>query len=75
MSLRFWEKNPLPKEHKERVLRQKKKRFEKSGAMIEAIYCHIHYYNHQRSHTALKVPPVTYAMKIGSDTLLHNLGT
>ena len=30
-------------------------RFDSSGELIEAIYQHIHYYNHQRIHTALKM--------------------
>lgn len=50
-------------------------RFETSGEMIEAIYWHIHYYNQHRIHTALKMTPVTYAMKIASDNGLHKLGT
>ena len=50
-------------------------RFETVGEMIEAIYRHIHYYNHSRIHTALKMPPAKYAMKISSDTCLHKLGT
>lgn len=36
-------------------------RFETPGAMIEAIYWHIHYYNHQRIHTVLKMPPSVFA--------------
>jgi putative transposase len=50
-------------------------RFDTSGEMIEAVYWHIHYYNHHRIHTALKMPPVTYAFKIDSDNCLHKLGT
>lgn len=50
-------------------------RFETPGTMIEAIYWHIHYYNHHRIHTALKMPPSAYAMNIGSDNSLHKLGT
>ena len=50
-------------------------RFETPGEMIEAIYWHIHYYNHHRIHTALKMPPFVYAMKIVSDNGLHKLGT
>ena len=42
---------------------------------IEAIHQHIHYYNHQRIHTALKMPPAVYAAQTFSDTCLQNLGT
>jgi putative transposase len=50
-------------------------RFESVGEMIEAIYRHIHYYNHSRIHTALKMPPAIFAAKTFSDTCLHKLGT
>lgn len=50
-------------------------RFDTSGEMLESVYWHIHYYNHHRIHTALKMPPVTYALKIDSDKGLHKLGT
>lgn len=50
-------------------------RFETAGEMIEAIYRHIHYYNHSRIHTALRMPPAIYAARIFSDTCLHKLGT
>ena len=50
-------------------------RFESAGEMIEAIYRHIHYYNHARIHTALKMPPAVYAARTFSDTCLHKLGT
>lgn len=50
-------------------------RFETPGAMLEAIYGHIHYYNHHRIHTALKMPPIAFAMTITSDNGLHKLGT
>jgi putative transposase len=36
-------------------------RFESPGELIEAIYGHIHYYNHHRIHTALKMPPTAFA--------------
>lgn len=36
-------------------------RFETIGELIEAIYQQIHYYNHERIHTALKMPPAVYA--------------
>lgn len=36
-------------------------RFETIGELIEEIYQHIHYYNTQRIHTALKMPPAVYA--------------
>lgn len=49
-------------------------RFESVGEMIEAIYRHIHYYNHSRIHTALKMPPAIYAAQTFSDTCLQKLG-
>ena len=49
-------------------------RFESVGMLIEAIYHHIHYYNHQRIHTALKMPPAVYAMETFSDNCLHKMG-
>jgi putative transposase len=50
-------------------------RFETAGEMIEAIYRHIHYYNHRRIHTALRLPPAVFAAQTFSDTCLHKLGT
>lgn len=43
-------------------------RFESPGAFIGAIYEHIHYYNHDRIHTALKMPPAKYAQLISENT-------
>jgi transposase InsO family protein len=42
-------------------------RFESTGALFEAIYHQIHYYNHERIHTALKMPPAAFATQLGSD--------
>lgn len=39
-------------------------RFETVGELIEAIYQQIHYYNHDRIHTALKMPPAVYAQLV-----------
>jgi transposase InsO family protein len=50
-------------------------RFDTPGKMLEAIYQHIHYYNHDRIHTALKMPPALYAAQTFSDTCRHKLGT
>jgi putative transposase len=50
-------------------------RFASAGEMIEAIYRHIHYYNHSRIHTVLKMPPAVYAAQTFSDTCLLQLGT
>jgi putative transposase len=50
-------------------------RFESAGEMIEAIYRHLYYYNHQRIHTALKLPPAVYALQRFSDTCLQKMGT
>jgi putative transposase len=36
-------------------------RFEFVGELFEAIHHHIHYYNHHRIHTALKMPPTVFA--------------
>jgi len=36
-------------------------RFETVGELIEAIYQQIHYYNYDRIHTKLKMPPAVYA--------------
>ena len=36
-------------------------RFEFVAELFEAIHHHIHYYNHQRIHTALKMPPALFA--------------
>ena len=50
-------------------------RFASIGELIDAIYHHIHYYNHHRIHTALKMPPAVYAAQSFSDTCLHKVGT
>ena len=36
------------------------RRFELVGALVEAIHRQIHYYNHERIHTALQMSPVSY---------------
>ena len=36
-------------------------RFETPGELLEALYHAIHYYNNERIHTALRMPPVVYA--------------
>ena len=36
-------------------------RFETIGELLEEIYHQIHYYNNERIHTALRMPPVVYA--------------
>ena len=36
-------------------------RFETVGELIEAVYQQINYYNNDRIHTALKMPPAVYA--------------
>lgn len=36
-------------------------RFQKLNELVEAIYHQIHYYNHKRIHSALKMPPSSYA--------------
>jgi putative transposase len=49
-------------------------RFDTPGEMIEAVYAHTRYYNHERIHTAIKMPPAVFAAKLDSDTCLHKLG-
>jgi len=39
-------------------------RFETIGQLIEEIYSQIHYYNFERIHTALKMPPAVYAQLV-----------
>lgn len=36
-------------------------RFETPGELLEALYHQIHYYNYERIHTALKMPPAVFA--------------
>lgn len=48
-------------------------RFESEGELIEEIYARIHYYNHDRIHTALKMPPAVYAKEL-SDNLSQKRG-
>lgn len=45
--------------------------FRNVGELVESIYCQIHYYNHKRIHTKLKMPPAVYARQhsISSDYL------
>jgi putative transposase len=49
-------------------------RFESPGEFIAEVYQQIHYYNHDRIHTALKMPPVKYAQMI-SENPRHVLGS
>lgn len=49
-------------------------RFNSPGEFIAGIYQQVHYYNHQRIHTAIKMPPVKYAQKV-SENPRHVLGT
>ncbi len=39
-------------------------RFETVGELIEAVYQQIHYYNYDRIHTKLKMPPAVYAQLV-----------
>ena len=50
-------------------------RFDSPSEMIEAIYQHTRYYNHDRIHTALKMPPAVFAAQSFSDNGLHIWGT
>jgi putative transposase len=49
-------------------------RFETPGEFIAQIYQQIHYYNHDRIHTALKMPPHQFAQMI-SENSRHVLGS
>lgn len=48
-------------------------RFETVGELLEEIYQHIHYYNTERIHTALKMPPTVYANSLRN--LSEKMGT
>ena len=39
-------------------------RFSSLGELLEAIYAYVYYYNHQRIHTALKMPPAAYEQSL-----------
>lgn len=49
-------------------------RFATDGQLIEAIYERIRYYNYDRIHTAVKMPPAVYAQLI-SENVSHERGT
>ena len=49
-------------------------RFETDGELIEEIYARIHYYNYDRIHTAIKMPPAIYAKQL-SESLSRKRGT
>jgi putative transposase len=49
-------------------------RFETDGELIEEIYSRIRYYNEDRIHTALKMPPAVYA-KLHSHNLSRKRGS
>lgn len=42
-------------------------RFDHVGELIEEIYSKVHYYNHRRRHTALKVAPAVYAKQFSDN--------
>jgi transposase InsO family protein len=50
-------------------------RFETAGELLAAVYQHIHYYNHRRIHTALRMPPAVFAAQAVADNGPHILGT
>jgi putative transposase len=50
-------------------------RFDEVGEFLEAVHHQIHYYNHHRIHTALRMPPTAFAAQMFSDTCLQKLGT
>jgi transposase InsO family protein len=45
------------------------------GELIEAIALQIHYYNHKRIHSALKMPPVVFYQRFNTAKNLRNLPT
>lgn len=52
------------------------RRFNHVGELIEAIHRQIHYYNNERIHSALRMPPVAFRMRVNrsiSPTLIHSL--
>lgn len=49
-------------------------RFETTGEFVEAIYGQVHYYNYERIHTALRMPPAIFAEKV-MQTGLQKWGT
>jgi transposase InsO family protein len=49
-------------------------RFETVSQLIEEIYSQVHYYNNDRIHTALKMPPARYAQLVSENTC-HLWGT
>lgn len=50
-------------------------RFETAGEMLAAVYQHIHYYNHRRILTALRMPPAVFAAQSFLDSCLQKMGT
>lgn len=49
-------------------------RFNSPGEFIAAVYQQVNYYNKERIHTAVKMPPTHYAKKV-SENLRHVWGT
>ena len=49
-------------------------RFDTAGELIEEIYSQIHYYNFDRIHRSLKMPPVTYTQLRFPENCLHKWG-
>lgn len=45
-------------------------RFDTLGELVEELYSYIHYYNHKRIHTALRMPPAIF-----SESVLEKQGT
>ena len=43
-------------------------RFESPGEFIAAVYSQVRYYNHDRIHTAIKMPPAKYAQLVSENT-------
>ena len=49
-------------------------RFETLGEVVFAIHSHMHFYNHKRIHTALKMTPVEFALKNSQVILVPSKG-
>lgn len=49
-------------------------RFETLGELVAEIYAYIHYYNHLRIHTSLKMPPALFKQKF-SESVSEIMGT
>lgn len=49
-------------------------RFETLGELVEEIYSYMHYYNHLRIHTTIKMPPIVFKQKF-LESVSEKMGT